>query len=74
MAPDQRKIEFDKLFDSLPGKNVEKIRRIADVLCCRENTIRIYRLKKPTRVIPESKLRILQRELSGQPAGKASPG
>lgn len=74
MAPDQRKIEFDKLFDSLPGKNVEKIRRIADVLCCRENTIRIYRLKKTTRVIPESKLRILQRELSGQPAGKASPG
>ena len=63
MTPDQRKTEFDKLFDSLPGKNVEKIRRIADVLCCRENTIRIYRLKKTTRVIPEGKLRILQRAL-----------
>lgn len=25
-------------------------------------------------LIPESKLRILQRELSGQPASKASPG
>jgi hypothetical protein len=63
MTPDQRKTEFDKLFDSLPGKNVEKIRRIADVLCCRENTIRIYRLRKTTRVIPEGKLRILQRAL-----------
>jgi hypothetical protein len=63
MTPDQRKTDFDKLFDSLPGKNVEKIRRIADVLCCRENTIRIYRLKKTTRVIPEGKLRILQRAL-----------
>lgn len=63
MTPDQRKTEFDKLFDSLPGKNVEKIRRIADVLCCRENTIRIYRLRKTTRVIPEGKLRILQRAM-----------
>jgi hypothetical protein len=65
MTSEERKAAFDKLFDSLPGKNVEKIRRIADVLCCRENTIRIYRLKKPTRVIPESKLRILQRSLGG---------
>jgi len=65
MTEDQqrRKAEFDQLFDSLTGKNVEKIRRMADVLCCRENTIRIYRLKKPTRVIPESKLRILKRAL-----------
>ena len=64
MTSEQRKAEFDKLFDSLPGKNVEKIRRMADVLCCAENTIRIYRLKKPTRTIPASKLRILQRELA----------
>jgi hypothetical protein len=65
MTEDQqrRKAEFDKLFDSLPGKNVEKIRRIADILCCRENSVRIYRLKKPTRVIPDSKLKILRREL-----------
>lgn len=63
MTQDQqrRKAEFDKLFDSLPGKNVEKIRAIADALYCRENTVRIYRLKKPTRVIPDSKLKILQR-------------
>lgn len=60
----RRKAEFDKLFESIPGKNVEKIRRIADVLCCRENTIRVYRLKKPTRVIPDGKLRILQRDLA----------
>ena len=65
MTPTERKAAFDKLFDSLPGKNVERIRRMADVLCCRENTIRIYRLKNPTRIIPESKLRILQRALGG---------
>jgi hypothetical protein len=66
MTEDQqrRKAEFDKLFDSLPGKNIEKIRRIADILYCRENSVRIYRLKKPTRVIPDGKLKILRRELA----------
>lgn len=66
MTPDQqrRKAEFDKLFDGLPGKNVERIRAIAAALYCAENSVRIYRLKNPTRVIPESKLRILQRHFA----------
>ena len=64
MTPEQRKAEFDKLFDSLPGKNVERIRAVADVLFCRENTVRIWRMKQPTRVIPESKLKMLQRHFS----------
>lgn len=63
MTPDQqrRKAEFDKLFDSLPGKNVERLRAVSAVLYCQINTVRIWRLKKPTRVIPDSKLKILQR-------------
>lgn len=70
MTQDQqrRKAEFDKLFDSLPGKNVEKIRQVAKMLCCRENTVRIYRLKEPTRFIPDGKLQILRREIERQGA------
>jgi hypothetical protein len=64
MTPAERKAAFDKLFDSLPGKNVEKIRAVADTLYCRENTVRIWRMQKPTRVIPESKLKMLQRHFS----------
>lgn len=67
MTEDQkaRKAEFDKLFDSLPGKNVEKIRAVCAVLFCKENTVRVWRMKTPTRVIPASKLKILQRAMGG---------
>jgi len=61
MTPDQRKTEFDKLFNGLPGKNVEKIRAVCAALYCKENTVRVWRMKQPTRVIPEAKLKMLQR-------------
>lgn len=63
MTPDQqrRKQEFDKLFESLPGKNVERLRSVADVLYCKINSVRIWRMKNPPRVIPEAKLKMLQR-------------
>lgn len=61
MTPIQRTAEFNRLFESLPGKNVERIARVCDVLYCQPNTVRIWRMKKPPRVIPEAKLRILQR-------------
>ena len=61
MTATDRKQAFDKLFDSLPGKNVEKIRAVCAVLFCRENTVRVWRMKKPARVIPEAKLKMLQR-------------
>jgi len=63
MQAEQRQAEFNRLFDSIPGKNVEKIRRVCAILCCRENTVRGWRLERPHRMIPEAKLRILQREL-----------
>lgn len=67
MTATDRKREFDKLFDSLPGKNIEKIRAIAAVLFCKDNTVRIWRMKQPTRVIPEAKLKMLQRHFQPQP-------
>lgn len=61
MTATDRKREFDKLFESLPGKNIEKIRAVCAVLFCQENTVRIWRMKQPARVIPEAKLKMLQR-------------
>lgn len=61
MTPTERKQAFDQLFDGLPGKNVEKIRAVADALYCKPNTVRIWRMQKPPRTIPEAKLRMLRR-------------
>lgn len=66
MTKDQlnRKQQFDALFDTIPGRNIERIRKVCDVLFCQENTVRIWRMENPPRVIPESKLKILKRALS----------
>ena len=60
MTPEQRQQEFNALFDALPGKNIEKVRAVCAILHLQENTIRLYRLKKPARTIPERSLRILR--------------
>lgn len=62
----RRKAEFDNLFDKLPGSNVERLRAVAAVLYCQENTVRIWRMKNPPRVITDASLKILQRHFSGQ--------
>ena len=66
MTATDRKRDFDKLFESLPGKNIEKIRAVCAVLFCQENTVRIWRMKQPARVIPEAKLKMLQRHFQQQ--------
>ncbi len=66
MTPEQRQREFNSLFDALPGKNIEKIRRVCAVLHLQENTVRLYRMKTPSRFIPERSLKIL-RDALGQP-------
>jgi hypothetical protein len=64
MTPDQRRAEFDRLFTAIPGRNIDRLRKVAAILCCELNTIRIYRLKTDNaKAIPEAKLRILRREL-----------
>jgi hypothetical protein len=64
MTPTTRKQQFDALFESIPGKNIERIRRCTGILFCKENTVRQWRMVKPPRIIPAAKLAILQRELA----------
>lgn len=64
MSPEERHAEFDRLFTSIPGRNIDRLNKVASILCCKPNTLRIARLKTPNRkLIPEAKLRILRREL-----------
>jgi len=62
LTPAERKQAFDALYDALPGSNADKVRTISRVLFCKPNTVRIWHLKAPTRIIPEAKLRMLMRE------------
>ena len=64
MTPTERQAEFNALFDALPGKNIEKIRKVCAVLHLRENTIRLYRCNPPSRIIPERSLKILRDALA----------
>jgi hypothetical protein len=65
MTEDQarRRAEFDRLFEAIPGKNVERIRRICEILHYQPNTVRTLRMAKPPRVMPDRMLAILRREL-----------
>jgi len=67
MTEDQkkRKAEFDALFARLPGKKVDRVRAIADALCCTEGTVRIWLVKpgaKSARAISASNLKLLERQ------------
>lgn len=65
MTPEERQAEFNRLFAALPGpRNVDRLRQVAGILHLRENSVRIYRMAKPPRVIPERSLRILRDALA----------
>ena len=65
MTTDERRAEFNALFEALPEKrNIDRLKRVAGLLFCKVNTVRIWRMKNPPRVIPEAKLMILKRALS----------
>lgn len=66
MTEDQarRKAEFDRLYESIPGKNMDRIRRVCEILCYRPNTIHILRMKRPTRFMPDRMLEILRQALA----------
>ena len=67
MTPAERKAEFDRLFKSIPAKrNIDRIRFVTQVLFCEENTVRVWTMENPPRIIPASKLKILQRALAPQ--------
>lgn len=64
MTPTERHAEFALLYAAIPGRNIDKLNRVAGILCCKTNTIRIAMLKTGNaKPLPESKLRILRREL-----------
>lgn len=63
MTPTQRHTEFRRLFDALPGpRQIDRIRRVTAVLFCAESTVRQWIMDTPPRIIPEAKLRILERD------------
>ena len=66
MTPEQRQQEFRALFNSLPGKNIERIRKVCAILHLQENTIRLYLTRTPSRTIPERSLKILRDALTQQ--------
>lgn len=66
MTPQERIAALNTMYEAMTGRKIERIRRMASILHCKENTIRIYLMAKPSRVIPESKLRILMDAIQGQ--------
>lgn len=63
MTKEERKAEFDRLYESIDGTNMDRIERVCSILFCAPITVRIWRMEKPPRVIPEAKLKILRAAL-----------
>lgn len=61
MTPQERKRQFDALLAKMPGEKADKLNAVADLLFCKPDTVRIWALANPPRVIPEHKLKMLQR-------------
>ncbi len=61
----ERAAEFERLLAAIPAeKNVDRIRKVCEILHCEENTVRVWRLRTGTkRVIPAAKLAILKDSL-----------
>ena len=67
MTEEQRRDEFNSIWLAMPGRPIDRLRAVASALHCKENTVRIWRLKSPTgRVIPEQKLMILRDRVAGK--------
>lgn len=60
----QRKAEFDRIFESLPGSNIDRIRAVTATLLVRENTVRGWRLARPHRVPSERMMGLLRRAVA----------
>lgn len=62
MTPEQRERRdaFNRLFEALPGRNIDRLHAVARALGVRVGTVRIWRMAQPPRVIGEQSLRLLQ--------------
>lgn len=63
MTPTERQQEFKRLYNAIPGTNVERIRMVCEVLRYQPNTVRIYTMNRPTRIIPRRSIEILRAAL-----------
>lgn len=60
----QRQAEFKRLYASIPAvRNIDRIRRVCEILHLQPNTVRVYCMRQPTRTIPERSLKILRAAL-----------
>jgi hypothetical protein len=64
MNTQQRKQEFDKLFEALPGTNVERINAVCQAILVKPGTVRIWRMKAPPRVPSARSLQMLKQALA----------
>lgn len=61
----ERRDEFVRLCDSLPGSTIEeRLQRVADMLGCSRTTARIWRCNGANRVIPADKLATLRTKVA----------
>lgn len=59
MSPIDKKAELNEIFDLMEGKNHEKVKRIAEILGVKVNTVRIW-MSKAKQPIPTHKLELLK--------------
>lgn len=59
-AEQRRKAEYDQLFKAIPGRNIEKIRAVCRIVYCKEQTVRVWNMGTPQRVISDKTLNILR--------------
>lgn len=59
-----RHAEFNRLFDSMPGKKADRVREVAKAALVRTTTVRAWLLKKPHRVPSERSLALLKQALA----------
>ena len=67
MTPEerQRKKDFDRLYRLLPGRNPDRITAVCKAVVCQPNTVRVWTMKKPPRVISARSLELLRRHVEG---------
>ena len=66
---EQRRAEFNAVYDSIPGDDAAKVAKICEILGYEPHTVRVLRVKtKAHKVIPPAKLNILKRELAREAA------
>lgn len=59
MTREERKAEFDRLFQSIEANNKTRVKTVVKILHCKPGTVHIWCMDNPPRVIPENSLKVL---------------